>query len=140
MVANGCRLQTSNFCVTINSNKRVILVDQLNGAYFKCFDTAWKSYFDQSPDVWLKFLAPGDSREQFQVHRLPWPGWAEFQSSRHLIYAHMLIEVKLFTKTHIDINKFSTHMETVPLVCFPFLVPNNNGDPNTQADAFSQGS
>jgi len=24
-------------------------------------DTVWKTYFDQSPDVWLKFLIPGNN-------------------------------------------------------------------------------
>jgi len=28
-------------------------------AYFQRFDAAWKSFFDQSLDVWLKFLIPG---------------------------------------------------------------------------------
>jgi len=63
-IAKNCRLGTSNFYVSINSNKLIVLVDQLNPeeeAYFKNFDTAWRSYFDQSPDVWLKFLIPGDN-------------------------------------------------------------------------------
>jgi len=41
-----------------------VLADQLTPeeeTYFNKFDTAWKSYFDQSPDVWLKFLIPGDN-------------------------------------------------------------------------------
>jgi len=41
-----------------------VLIDQLTPeeeAYFKKFDTVWRSYFDQSPDVWLKFLIPGDN-------------------------------------------------------------------------------
>jgi len=63
-ITKNCRLRTSNFYITINSNKRILLVDQLTPeeeAYFKKFDTAWRSYFDQSPDVWLKFLVPGDN-------------------------------------------------------------------------------
>jgi len=43
-----------------------VLADQLTPeeeAYFKKFNTAWRTYFDQSPDVWLKFLTPGDNTE-----------------------------------------------------------------------------
>jgi len=61
-IEKNCRLRTSNFYITINSNKRVVLVDQLTPeeeAYFKKFDTAWRSYFDQIPDVWLKFNPRG---------------------------------------------------------------------------------
>jgi len=63
-ITKNCRLRTSNFYITINSKKWVVLVDQLTPeeqAYFKKFDSAWRSYFDQSPDVWLKFLVPGDN-------------------------------------------------------------------------------
>jgi len=65
-ITKNRRLRSSNFYITINSNKRVVLVDQLTPeeeAYFQRFDAAWKRYFDQNPDVWLKFLMPGDNTE-----------------------------------------------------------------------------
>jgi len=91
--------------VTINSNKRVVLVDQLTPeeqAYFKKFDTAWRSYFDQSPDVWLKFLIPGDNTKN-SIKSIDSLAYAELQSSRRsMIHAHMMIEVKDYTKIHLD--------------------------------------
>jgi len=110
--------------LTINSNQPVVLVDQLTPeeeAYFQQFDTAWRRYFDQIPDVWLKFLVPGDNTknsiksidslgEQHQVNRLP--AHAELQSSRRsMIHAHMLIEIKHYTKVHLDIDKLRAYME-----------------------------
>jgi len=65
-IAKGCQLWATNFYVTINSNRHVVLADQLTPeeeAYFKKFDTAWKTYFDQSPDIWLNFLIPGNNTE-----------------------------------------------------------------------------
>jgi len=65
-ITKNQRLRSSNFYITINSNKRVVLVDQLTPeeeAYFQRFDAAWKRYFDQSPNVWLKFLMLGDNTE-----------------------------------------------------------------------------
>jgi hypothetical protein len=52
-IAKGRQLWATNFYVTINSNRCVVLADQLTPeeAYFKKFNTAWKTYFDQSPDV-----------------------------------------------------------------------------------------
>jgi len=55
-IAKGCQLWATNFYVTINSNRRVVLADQLTPeeeAYLKKFDTAWKTYFNffQKPDV-----------------------------------------------------------------------------------------
>jgi len=74
-------------------------------AYFKKFDTAWRSYFDQSPDVWLKFLVPADNTEN-SIKSIGSLAHAELQSSRRLmIHAHMLIEVKHYTKVHLDIDK-----------------------------------
>jgi len=51
-----------------------VLVDQLTleeEAYFQQFDAAWKRYFNQSPDVWLKFLMPGDNTASSLL--TPWP-------------------------------------------------------------------
>jgi len=86
-ITKNRRLRSSNFYITINSNKRVVLVDCLTPeeeAYFQRFDAAWKRYFDQNPDVWLKFLMPGDNtknsiksidslaRAELQLSRLSW--------------------------------------------------------------------
>jgi len=63
-------------------------------AYFKKFDTAWRSYFGQSPDVWLKFLIPGENTKN-SIKSIDSLARAKLQSSRWLmIHAHMLIEVK----------------------------------------------
>jgi len=113
-IARGLRLLTLNFYVTINSNKRVVLANQLTPeeeAYFQCFDDLWKSYFDQSPDVWLKFLVPGDNTEN-SVKSINSLAHAECHSSKHsMIHAHMLIEVKHFSKIHLDVDKLRAHME-----------------------------
>jgi len=99
----------------INSNKHVVLVNQLTPeeeAYFQRFDAAWKSYFDQSPDVWLKFLVPGDNTEN-SIKSIDSLAHAELQSSRQsMIHAHMVIEIKHYTKVHLDINKLRAHMES----------------------------
>jgi len=80
-ITKNCRLRASNFYIMINSNKCVVLVDQLTPeeeAYFQRFDAAWKSYFDQSPDVWLKFLVPGDNTKNSikSIDSLPMPNFS----------------------------------------------------------------
>jgi len=99
----------------INSNKRVVLVDQLTPeeeAYFQRFDTAWRRYFDQSPDVWLKFLMPGDNAEN-SVKSIDSLARAKLQLSRRLmIHAHMLIEIKHYTKVQLDVDKLRAYMES----------------------------
>jgi len=113
-IAKGRRLRATNFYVTINSNRRVVLADQLTPeeeAYFKKFDTAWKTYFDQNPDVWLKFLIPGDNTEN-SIKSIDSLARAELQSSRRsMIHAHMLIQLKHFTKIHLDVEKLRAYME-----------------------------
>jgi len=67
----------------------------------------WKPYFDQSPDVWLKFLVPGDNikNSMKSIDSLA-------QADKHLmIHAHMLIEVKHFSKIHLEIDKLRAYME-----------------------------
>jgi len=114
-IAKNCRIRTSNFYITINSNKRVVLVDQLTPeeeAYFKKFDTAWRSYFDQSPDVWLKFLIPGDNTKN-SIRSIDSLACTELQLSRQLmIHAHMLIEIKHYTKIHLNVDKLRAYMES----------------------------
>jgi len=114
-ITKNQRLRSSNFYITINSNKHVVLVDQLTPeeeAYFQRFDAAWKRYFDQSPDVWLKFLMPGDNTEN-SIKSIDSLAPAELQSSRRsMIHAHMLIEIKHYTKVHLDIDKLRAYMES----------------------------
>jgi len=92
-----------------------VLVNQLTleeEAYFQRFDVAWKRYFDQSPDVWLKFFMPGDNTEN-SIKSIDSLACAELQSSRQLmIHAHMLIEIKHYTKVHLDVNKLRAYMES----------------------------
>jgi len=106
-ITKSRRLRSSNFYIMINSNKRVVLVDQLTPeeeAYFQRFDAAWKRYFDQSPDVWLKFLMPGDNTKN-SIKSIDSLACAELQLSRRLmIHTHMLIEIKHYTKIHLDVN------------------------------------
>jgi len=114
-ITKNRRLRSSNFYITINSNKRIVLVDQLTPeeeAYFQQFDAAWKRYFDQSPDVWLKFLMPGDNTKN-SIKSIDSLACAELQSSRRLmIHAHMLIEIKHNKKVHLDVNKLRAYMES----------------------------
>jgi len=114
-ITKNRRLRSSNFYITINSNKCVVLVDQLTQeeeAYFQQFDAAWKIYFNQSPDVWLKFLMPGDNTEN-SIKSIDSLARAELQSSRRsMIHAHMLIEIKHYTKVHLDIDKLRAYMES----------------------------
>jgi len=82
-------------------------------AYFNKFDTAWRSYFDQSSDVWLKFLIPGDNTEN-RIKSIDSLAHAELQSSRWLmIHAHVLREVKHYTKIHLNADKLRAYMEAV---------------------------
>jgi len=115
-ITKNQRLRSSNFYITINSNKRVVLVNQLTPeeeAYFQRFDVAWKRYFDQCPDVWLKFLMPGDNTKN-SIKSIDSLACAELQLSRRsMIHAHMLIEIKHYTKVHLDINKLRAYMESV---------------------------
>jgi len=114
-ITKNQRLRSSNFYITINSNKRIVLVDQLTPeeeAYFQRFDAAWKRYFDQNPDVWLKFLMPGDNTEN-SIKSIDFLAHAELQSSRRsMIHAHMLIEIKHYTKIHLDVDKLRAYMES----------------------------
>jgi len=114
-ITKNRRLRSSNFYIMINSNKRVVLVDQLTPkeeAYFQRFDAAWKRYFDQNPDVWLKFLMPGDNTKN-SIKSIDSLARAELQSSRRLmIHAHMLIEIKHYTKIHLDVDKLRAYMES----------------------------
>jgi len=93
-----------------------VLVNQLTPeeeAYFQQFNTAWKTYFNQSPDVWLKFLMPGDNTKN-SVKSIDSLARAKLQLSRQLmIHAHMLIEIKHYTKVHLDVNKLRAYMESV---------------------------
>jgi len=44
-----------------------VLVDQLTpeeDAYFKKFDTGWRSYFNQSPDMYLMLINSGPTWSQ----------------------------------------------------------------------------
>jgi len=92
-----------------------VLVDQLTPeeqAYFKKFDTAWRSYFDQIPDVWLKFLIPGDKTKK-SIKSIDSLTHAKLQLSRQsMIHAHMLIEIKHYTKIHLDVDKLRAYMES----------------------------
>jgi len=58
-------------------------------AYFKKFDTAWKTYFDQSPDVWLKFLIPGNNTEN-SIKSIDSLAHAELQSLRQCPYVETI--------------------------------------------------
>jgi len=70
------------------------------------------SYFDQSPDVWLKFLVPGDNTEN-SIKSIDSLAHSKLQSSRRLmIHAHMLIEMKHYTKVHLDVDKLMAYMES----------------------------
>jgi len=72
-------------------------------AYFKKFDTAWKSYFDQSPDVWL--LQPGNNTEN-SMNSIDSLAHAELQlSEQSMIHAHMLKKLRHFTKIHLNVEK-----------------------------------
>jgi len=92
-----------------------VLVDQLTleeDAYFQQFNAAWKRYFDQSPNVWLKLLMPGDNTKN-SIKSIDSLACAELQSSRRLmIHAHMLIEIKHCTKVHLDVDRLSAYMES----------------------------
>jgi len=115
-ITKNCIHRSSNFYITINSNKRVVLVNQLTPeeeAYFQRFNTAWRRYFDQSPDVWLKLLMPGYNTKN-SVKSIDSLAHAKLQSSRRsMIHAHMLIEIKHYTKVHLDVDKLRAYMESV---------------------------
>jgi len=115
-ITKNRRLRSSNFYITINSNKRIVLVDKLTPKeeeYFQQFDAAWKRYFDQNLDVWLKFLMPGDNTKN-SIKSIDSLARSELQLSRRLmIHAHMLIEIKHYTKIHLDVDKLRAYMESV---------------------------
>jgi len=69
-------------------------------------------YFNQSPDVWLKFLMPGDNTKN-SVKSIYSLARAKLQSSRRsMIHAHMLIEIKHYTKVDLDVDKLRAYMES----------------------------
>jgi len=115
-ITKNQRLRSSNFYITINSNKSVVLVNQLTPeeeAYFQQFDTTWRRYFNQSPDVWLKFLMPGDNTEN-SVKSIVSLAHSKLQLSRRsMIHAHRLIEIKHYTKVHLEVNKVCTNIDMV---------------------------
>lgn len=62
-IANGRRLHTSNFHISINTNHRVRRVEKLSAteqAYYDKFKNFVDTYFEQSPDVILKMLKARD--------------------------------------------------------------------------------
>jgi len=60
---------------------------------------------------WLKFLIPGDNTENC-IKAIDSLAHAELQLSRwSMIHTHMLIEVKHYTKIHLDIDKLRAYME-----------------------------
>jgi len=64
------------------------------------------------PDVWLKFLITGDNTEN-SIKSIDSLACTELQSSRRsMIHAHMLIEVKHYTKVHLDVDKLRAYMES----------------------------
>jgi len=69
--------------------------------------------YRQCPNVWLKFLMPGDNTKN-SVKSIDSLACAELQSSRwSMIHAHMLIEIKHYTKVHLDVDKLRAYMESV---------------------------
>jgi len=120
-ITKNQQLRSSNFYITINSNKHVVLDNQLTPeeeAYFQQFNTAWKTYFD---DVWLKFLVPGDNTKN-SVKSIDSLAHAKLQSSRwSMIHAHMLIEIKQYTKVHLDVNKLRAYMESAMAITFMLI-------------------
>jgi len=72
-IAKNRRIRTSNFYLTINSNKHAVLVDQLTPeeeAYLKKLETAWRSYFDQSPDACFLKTTQGQPLSLLTLHYL----------------------------------------------------------------------
>jgi len=70
-----------------------------------------KTYFDQSPDVWLKFLIPGNNTEN-NIKSIDSLARAELQLLRwSMIHAHMLIQLKHFTKIYLNVEKLRAYME-----------------------------
>jgi len=112
-IANGGQITSSNFYITINTNHRVKLVDNLTKAkeeYYKRFEQAWQWYFDQSPNEWLTFLQPGDNTENFIKH-INIDARGKLQSSRRsMIHAHMLIQVKHYSKIHLNLDKLRKYL------------------------------
>jgi len=91
-----------------------VLVDQLTPeeeAYFQRFDVAWKRYFNQSPNVWLKFLMRGDNTKN-SIKSIDSLARAKQSSRRLMIHAHMLKEIKHYTKVHLDVDKLRAYMES----------------------------
>ena len=89
------------------------LVDNLTKAeeeYYKRFEQSWQWYFDQSPNEWLTFLQLGDNTKN-SIKHINIDTRGKLQSSRWLmIHAHMLIQVKHYSKIHLNLDKLRKYL------------------------------
>ncbi len=114
-LANGRRLRSSNFYITINTNKIVHDVYNLTEReidYITKFDAVWKAFFDKPLHEYL-YLAnsapPSDTLEN-SISSIVMDGSTEYLSSRRkMIHGHILVQVKHYTKlqfNHVNFRKY----------------------------------
>jgi len=114
-IACGRRQRSSNFYITINTNKSVGEVYNLKDTereYINKFDKIWKDFFDQPADQYINVVGrePGDTLDN-SVREMIMDGQTEYLSSgRRLVHAHILLQIKHYTKLQFNARAFREYL------------------------------
>ena len=114
-IACGRRQRSSNFYITINTNKTVGDVYNLKDterAYIDKFEKVWKGFFEKPASQYINVVGrePGDTLEN-SVREMTMDGQTEYLSSgRRLIHAHILIQIKHYTKLQFNAQAFREYL------------------------------
>jgi len=141
-IAHGWCQRSSNFYITINTNKTVGNVYDLTNtekANIEKFEKVWKDFFDMPTNHYINIIGrePSDTMENL-VRDIIKDSQTEYLSSGHqMIHAHILIQIKHYTKLQFNTQAFReyltkemklpstyVHMEHVSDSCVPSLLLN----------------
>jgi len=114
-IAHGWCQRSSNFYITINTNKTVGNVYDLTDtekAYIEKFEKVWKDFFDMPTNHYINIIGrePSDTMENL-VRDIIMDGQTEYLSSgRQMIHAHILIQIKQYTKLQFNAQAFREYL------------------------------
>jgi len=114
-IARGWCQRSSNFYITINTNKTVGNVYNLNNterAYIDKFEKVWKGFFEKLASQYINAIGrePGDTLEN-SVREMTMDSQTEYLSSGcQMIHAHILIQIKHYTKLQFNAQAFREYL------------------------------
>jgi len=136
-IAHGWRQRSSNFYITINTNKTLADVYNLIDTEKAYVEKVWKEFFDRPTNHYISIIGrePGDTLEN-SVRDITMDGQTEYLSSgRQMIHAHILIQIKHYNKLQFNAQAFReyltkemklpltyVHVEHVSDSCVPSLL------------------